>query len=196
MDDEVAIFEVGEHIGWQPPVLTTSRLQIRPLSLQDAPALHIIDSDPQMTRYTLWETHNTMQDTLDFIERYAASRVIEQVPDPLGVVQKNGILIGTVGAFWVAKPHGVMELGYNIGVDYWGQGYASEATQALIAYVFSHYDVTRLQARVFAENTASAKVMEKLNFRYEGMLRSLIYHRGQFKDVCMYSLLKTEWEYG
>ncbi len=189
-------FEIGEATAWQPPVLHTNRLVIRPLVLDDLEALFQIDSNPNMTRYTLWDTHETREDTHSFIVDYAASRIAEKVPDPLAVVLRDtNELVGSIGCFWSAMPNGVMELGYNIGEPYWGRGYAAESCETLIAYIFSHFDVERLQARIFTENSASSRVAEKLGFEYEGTLRSLLFHRSHFVDVRIYSMLRIEWEW-
>ena len=64
----------------------------------------------------------------------------------------------------------------------------------MIRYVFEEYAVERLQAQVFAGNDASERVLQKLGFTREGVLRSLVLRRGRWWDMVMYSLLRAEWE--
>jgi [ribosomal protein S5]-alanine N-acetyltransferase len=70
----------------------------------------------------------------------------------------------------------------------------TEAATAVLQYVFEEYAVERLQARVFVGNDASERVLQKLGFTREGVLRSLVLRRGRWCDIIMHSLLWMEWE--
>jgi ribosomal-protein-alanine N-acetyltransferase len=74
----------------------------------------------------------------------------------------------------------------------WGRGIATEASRAIVDYVFLHFDVERLQARCKRENVASARIMEKLGMRHEGVLRSAVYHQGRFWDVEYRAILRGD----
>ena len=100
---------------------------------------------------------------------------------------------GACGCFWAAKPHQTMELGYWIAEPFWGKGYTAEACRAVLELVFAEYAPERMQARVIDGNHASARVLAKLGFREEGVLRRSLLRRGNFEDVRMYSLLRDEW---
>ncbi|VTS00494.1 GNAT family N-acetyltransferase [Tuwongella immobilis] len=183
--------------SWNPPQLQTARLTIRPLVPNDAEAIFAFCSDSRMTEYTLWETHQSIADTMQFLREYAPSRYREQIPEPLGIVLRNDhsdSVIGTLGGFWISKSNGTMELGYAIAANFWGLGFATEASQALIDYLFTDYPIERLQARSMTPNRASYRVLEKLGFRYEGTMRSLIYRRGRYWDVGIFGMLRADWE--
>jgi ribosomal-protein-alanine N-acetyltransferase len=146
-----------------------------------------------MTQFTLWDTHHSYDATNYFIRDYASTRLEERVPDPLIVVLKDSNrIIGTLGCFWIDRQHRIMELGYNIGEVWWGNGYAAEGSKVLIEYAFSNYPIQRLQARIFSENAASYRVAEKLGMTFEGVLRSAIFRRGKHSDLCMFSILREE----
>src|SRR5262245_41201221 len=103
---------------WRPPIIETPRLILRPLAESDCDAVFAYASNSKMTRFTLWETHGSVADSLFFVRDYARSRYLEQVPEPLGIVLKNtpaAGVIGGIGCFWVSQTDGVMELGYNVG---------------------------------------------------------------------------------
>ena len=122
---------------------------------------------------------------------------VNREPDPLAIVLKGDPLdtmIGALGAHWISQPNETMEMGYSIAEPYWGKGLVAEACVALVRYVFNEFAVERLQARVFVGNDASERVMAKLGFAREGVLRRAILRRGQWWDVAMWSILRWEWE--
>jgi RimJ/RimL family protein N-acetyltransferase len=182
---------------WRPPTIETQRLILRPLDEADRDAVFRYASNPNMTRFTLWETHQSPTDSLFFVRDYARSRYLEQVPEPLGIVLKDeparGV-IGVLGCFWVSQPDGVMELGYNVGQPDSGRGIAVEASAALLDYVFAEYEVHRIQARIIEGNEASVRVAKKLGMHHDGTLRGFLFRRGRHMDVQICSLLRPEWE--
>jgi ribosomal-protein-alanine N-acetyltransferase len=184
-------------LDWAPPALETERLILRPITAADAPAVFLYASNPNLTRFTLFETHQTIDESRWFATDYARSRYASREPDPFGIVLKGDpvpTVIGALGAHWASQPNGTMELGYAIAEPYWGRGLVAEAARAVIRYVFTEYAVERLQARVIVGNDASERVLAKLGFAREGALRSLVLRRGRYWDVAMYSLLRAEWE--
>jgi RimJ/RimL family protein N-acetyltransferase len=82
------------------------------------------------------------------------------------------------------------ELGYWLGEPYWGKGIASAAVPVVVDFGFRELDLVRLQALVFARNTASAHVLEKCGFRLEGRLVKGIYKNGENIDGLMYARLR------
>lgn len=185
------------NLDWKPPTLESDRLILRPVTEEDATAVFLYASNPNLTRYTLFETHQSIEQSRWFVGSYAHSRYTAKEPDPLGIVIKEdpvGMIVGALGAFWVSQPNGTMEMGYSIAEPFWGRGYIPEACKALIDYVFAEYAVERLQSRVFVENVASERVLEKLGFRKEGVLRSFVFRRNQWWDIAMWSILRSEWQ--
>jgi ribosomal-protein-alanine N-acetyltransferase len=184
-------------LDWTPATLVTDRLILRPVTSNDAAAAFMYASNPNVTKFTLFETHQTIDDARWFVNDYRHSRYVNREPDPLAIVLKSdplGTMIGALGAHWVSQPNETMEMGYSIAEPYWGKGLMTEACTALVRYVFTEFAVERLQARVFVGNDASERVMAKLGFTREGVLRRAILRRGQWWDVAMWSTLRQEWE--
>jgi ribosomal-protein-alanine N-acetyltransferase len=180
--------------AWRPPVLETERLWLRPFVEDDVDALFAVARNPNVTRFTTWEAHRTPDDTLTFLRDYAHARYLEGVPDAYALVLKDGgALIGGAGARWATKANHCMEFGYWLAEPYWGRGLATEAGRALVAHVFATYDVERVQAHFIEGNHASGRVMEKLGMVFEGAHRHALFHRGEFKDVYCYAVLRGEW---
>lgn len=178
---------------WQPPKIETKRLVLREVRLSDKNAVFEYGKKPHISKYTLWEPHETVEDSVDFIEKYAFSNYEQQVPEPFAITLKgDDKLIGCVGCFWVSTKNKCMELAYVLNDDFWGKGIVAEAAQEVVNYCFKNFDIERIQCRCKAENIQSEKVMQKLGFKYEGLLRNEIYHRGKHWDMKYYSILRSE----
>lgn len=175
--------------NWRPPTFETQRLILRPIELDDADAIFNYAKNPNVSRYTLWEPHKSTQDSLAYIKEYIFDYYSQGVPEPFGIALKENPqkIIGTVGCFWTSKKAKAMELAYAIGEEHWGQGLVAEASQAVMEYCFKEFSLKRIQARCKAENKPSARVMEKIGMTYEGTLKSAVYHRERFWDMCYYA---------
>lgn len=180
--------------NWKPPKIETDRLVLRPIELTDAPAIFTYASNPEVSRYTLWEPHTKIEDSLDYIKDYVFPSYSNEVPEPFGIALKSDTqkIIGTVGCFWVSKSAKSMELAYAIGQDYWGQGLAAEASNAVMDFCFKKFDLKRIQARCKVENKSSARVMEKIGMTFEGTLRSAIFHRDRYWDMHYYAKVNNK----
>ncbi|MFP5518356.1 MAG: GNAT family N-acetyltransferase [Bdellovibrionia bacterium] len=192
--DEYYIAKIlkSEPPKWLPPTLKTDRLILRPINIGDAQSIFDYSKNPNVSRYTLWEPHRSLEDSKEFIQNYVFKYYQQAVPEPLGVALKEDVnkIIGTVGCFWTSKQAKAMELAYAFGEDYWGKGFAAEASQAMIDYCFKEFSLKRIQARCKIENKASSRVMEKIGMTYEGTLRSAVFHRGKYWDMSYYAKVK------
>lgn len=176
------------------PTLTTERLTLRPLRREDAADMFAYASDPEMAHYTLWEAHRTLADTRQFLT-YTLACYERGEPASWGVVlTATGRLIGTCGFVGWNMNHRRGEIGYAIARALWGQGLATEAARAVVDFGFRATTVYRLQALCMVENTASARVMEKLGMHYEGILRGFMVHKGHPSDMKMYATLRNDWD--
>jgi [ribosomal protein S5]-alanine N-acetyltransferase len=172
-----------------PPTLTTERLVLRPLTLADADALFAACSNPRLTEYTLFETHQTREASVSFLTQYAFANYLQGAIDPLGVALRESPsqLVGCCGIMLTDSPF-TRELGYWIAEPMWNRGYATEVVGELIRFAFEH-DAQRVQARVIVGNTASVRVLEKAGFQHEGTMRSALYRRQQFWDLHLFAIL-------
>ena len=85
------------------------------------------------------------------------------------------------------------EIGFIFHPDHQGHGYATEAARALIAHAFEHYDLHRVSGRLEPRNGASARVLEKLGMRREGLLIENEWVKGEWQSEAIYALLAREW---
>ena len=107
-------------------------------------------------------------------------------------LKKTGQVIGLLTL--IAKNHRKGEIGYGLGIDYRGQGYATEAAGALIDYAFFVLKYHRIQAIASSSNPASWRVMERLGMQREGRLREATFNAGKWFDLLYYGILKQEWQ--
>jgi ribosomal-protein-alanine N-acetyltransferase len=172
------------------PTLGTERLILRKMVLNDAEAVFAYASNSEVSRYTLWETHRSIEDSRAFLE--FATQKYENGGEPdWGIVYRgNGCLVGACGLVnWEAE-HARAEVGFVLSREYWGRGLMSEAVRAILRFGFERMNLNRIEARCIAENAASARVMEKAGMVYEGTLRQREYIKGTYRDIKLYAILK------
>ena len=172
------------------PTLETERLILRKMVLNDAEAVFAYASNSEVSRYTLWETHRSIEDSRAFLE--FATQKYENGGEPdWGIVYRgNGCLVGACGLVnWEAE-HARAEVGFVLSREYWGRGLMSEAVRAMLRFGFERMNLNRIEARCIAENAASARVMEKAGMVYEGTLHQREYIKGAYRDIKLYAILK------
>jgi RimJ/RimL family protein N-acetyltransferase len=174
--------------------LQTERLTLRPYSISDIPALLPLIGAREVAATTLRIPHPyTESDARSFIAG-TEEGLLSASELRLGIVlRESDTLCGGVG-LRIEAEHRRAELGYWIGVPYWGKGYATEAARALVDYGFGTLGLHRIFASHFANNPASARVLRKIGMRHEGSLRAHVLKWGEFLDLEMYGMVVADAE--
>lgn len=147
------------------PVLRTARLELRPLLLSDAPAVFDYAHIPEVSRWCTWDCHATLADAEGFLHWNATLDGIEQIPS-WGIVSiDDGRLLGTGGWFSRDPVTAEGEIGYVLGPDAWGHGYATECVAAILEWGASALGLRKATARTMSPNAASMRVLQKNGFR-------------------------------
>lgn len=171
---------------------TTERLTLRPYRASDARDLAREANHPEVARTLRDRFPNPY--TLDDARAWIARAAPERPPTTLAIAKReDDRLIGGIGVERlpdVARYCG--EVGYWLGPDHWGRGYAKEALAEFVVYLFETFDFERLEAWTFAPNVASRKVLEACAFRLEGITRRSSFKNGEHLDSCIYALLRVE----
>ena len=94
------------------------------------------------------------------------------------------------------RDHDRAELGYWIGVPYWGKGIATEAAREVVRYGFESLNLHRIFATVFPGNIASERILKNLGMKYEGCFRQHVKKWGEYRDSENYGILADEWRAG
>ena len=173
------------------PTIETDRLILRKMTLGDADAVFAYASDPEVTRYVIWDAHRTIEDSRAFLDLTA--RGYESGADlAWGIVYKGDHrFVGTCGFASLEPEHARAEIGYVISREYRGRGLAPEAVRAMIRFGYERMNLNRIEARCIAENAASARVMQKAGMTYEGTLRQREFIKGAYRDMELYAILKS-----
>lgn len=148
-------------------ILETKRLILRPWEEADAEILYEYAKDPKVGPAAGWPVHTSVDNSLDII------RNVLSAPETYAVVDKQtgcaigsiGIMIGSASNIGIPDTEG--EIGYWIGVPYWGQGLIPEAVQELLRYAFEELHLNKMWCGYFDGNTKSKRVQEKCGFQYQ-----------------------------
>jgi RimJ/RimL family protein N-acetyltransferase len=107
------------------------------------------------------------------------------------IEKKDGGKVGIIGYFLEGE---CLEIGYVVLPIERKKGYATEAVEIIVDFLFLSRDVVRIQADTDVRNRASQRVLEKVGFRKEGVLRKSAFIRGEWRDAAMFSILREEWK--
>ncbi len=102
-------------------------------------------------------------------------------------------VIGTVTLAWIEREHRRADVGFALAQSAWGKGYATEAVARLIEYAFDDMKLHRLGADVDPRNEPSLRLLERLGFVREGLLRERYHLGGEIQDSVIMGLLHPEW---
>lgn len=181
-----------------PLELSSERLLLRELQPQDTPALFALFSDPLTVEYTEWEPFQTLSDA-EWLVNWARNGA-EQEPRTVfvwGICWHNAEVTELIGVVTLSIRNssiGEASLGYILLRSTWGQGFATEAGRAVIAFGFHQLRLHRVTGACSPENQASARVLEKIGMRREGCLIKNKWEKGGWRDTAIFALLEDEWQ--
>ena len=172
-------------------ILESERVRLRQFTLGDVENLFQLDADPEVWKY-LRGTPPPREEILN----QGLPKLIKQYQEchPFGLWAAEKKDSGAFMGWFHFRPYHELpediELGYRLRKEFWGKGYATEMSQALVNQGFLHWDVSRAVAFTMPENLASIKVMEKVGLKYEYR-----FYREKFDiDLVKYGLTREEWE--
>jgi [ribosomal protein S5]-alanine N-acetyltransferase len=172
------------------PTLQTARLVLRPYREADIPELLPLIGTKEVSATTLRIAHPyTEQDAREFL-------ALTNDPQKLWLaitLRSDGRQIGGIGLRIEAQFQHA-EVGYWLGVPYWGQGYATEAAREMMRYGFEDLGLHRIFASHFKHNPASGRILQKLGMQHEGCQREHLRKWDQWVDSELYGILRHEWQ--
>jgi [ribosomal protein S5]-alanine N-acetyltransferase len=176
------------------PQLGTERLILRAVSMNDVDDVFAYASRPEVTRYTIFDYHRLRIESETFV-RSVLDGYARGVPPVWAIESREAArIIGTIAMKNLSEADSRVEVGYAIGPEFWGRGYVAEALRAVLAYAFGTMKLNRVEAKVVPAHTASRRVLEKCGFQFEGVLRQHEFVKGEFNDIAVYSILRSEYE--
>jgi RimJ/RimL family protein N-acetyltransferase len=168
-------------------VLETERLRLRRPTLADVKAITRLANDPRIAENTRRLPHPYSHDhAVQFVNAQAdAGR------ETVFLIERDYQPIGMVGIDW--REAEAPELGYWLGVDHWGQGFATEAARAVIDFTFEAFDIEHLISGARVANPASRNVLEKCGFQWSGVELHRFEALGSSTPVDRFRLTRGVW---
>lgn len=174
------------------PVLASDRVRLRGHRPDDFEDFYALYSDPRVMRYwsfPAWteraQAQPRFQSALD--GRDADVRLCWAI-----TAAGDDRLVGGVTLFAIDRAHRRAEIGYSLAAAHWGQGYARAALSLVIGHAFEPLGLHRLEADIDPRNEASCRLVERLGFQREGVLRERWHVAGELCDSALYGLLARE----
>ncbi len=175
--------------------IETERLVLRPLQPDDAAAVFRYRSDPEVYRYQHWEP-SSVSEVDEFIARMTTVE-----PDTPGTwyqvaicSRDTGQLIGDCGLRFPIERDHEAEFGISLAPEFHGMGYATEAVEAVLEYLFETLDKHRVFGSIDPRNLASLRLMERMGLRREAHFRESLWFKGEWADDVIYAMLRREWD--
>jgi RimJ/RimL family protein N-acetyltransferase len=166
---------------------------LRPWAIGDASKLAIIANNKKIAEnvrdgfpfpYSLKDAHDWLNVILP-----------ENNPPRFFAIIYNKQLVGNIGIITKTNIYRKnLEIGFFISEDSWGKGIATRAIKAAASYAFRDFDIVRVYAETFSDNTGSRKALEKAGFKLEAILKKNIVKNEIIKDSCIYSVLKEDFK--
>jgi ribosomal-protein-alanine N-acetyltransferase len=170
-------------------IIQTGRLDLQPATASDIAELVPLIGAREVAETTLRIPHPYEE---KHAREFLASPAKENELRLIIRLRSDGRLCGGIGLH-PDNDHKRAELGYWIGVPFWGSGYATEAARAVVGYGFQNFDLNRIFAAHFAGNDASGNVLRKIGMCYEGCMRQAVIKRDRFIDLERYAILRGDY---
>ncbi|XP_028080058.1 uncharacterized protein LOC114281705 [Camellia sinensis] len=168
--------------------MDSSKISLRPFKLSDADDFLSWAKDERVTHYLRWNKITSLEEALKYLQEVA-------IPHPW----RRSICLDdcSIGYISVRPESGNdrhrARVGYAIGAEYWRKGIVTVALKMAMSSVFKEFAyLVRVEALVEEENKGSQRVLEKVGFTKEGLLRKYGLNKGETRDMFVYSFLSTD----
>lgn len=179
---------------WHPDLpIVTDRLVLRLFSMDDLDDVWAYMRLPEVGRYMLWAARDR-EDSREALSRMVAETGLEKDGDYLTLaVTKAGAVLGHVELGLVSAEHQQGEVGYVFHPDHQGKGFATEAAREMLRLGFADMNLHRIIGRCSARNTASAKLLRRLDMRQEAHFVDYRKVNGEWREELVFAILERDW---
>jgi len=176
------------------PFIETERLRLRPFELTDAAGVQRLAGAREIADTTLLIPHPYPDGAAEtWISTHAGAFEKGESASFAITLRKSGELCGAIG-LGIQSLHCRAELGYWMGLPYWGKGFCTEAASGVLRFGFATLKLNRIFACHFKRNPASGRVLVKIGMRYEGASPQHVLKNGQFEDVELFGMVASDWQ--
>jgi len=166
-------------------LLEGKSVNLRVVEKEDLPLLADWSNNPEYLGEYVWLPQ---QSRTEWAKKYD-----DLTPDTkwFFIEKKDGTKIGTMFHWPIGN---LLEIGYVLIPSERRKGYCTEAVKIVLDYLFLSKNIVRIQAHTDARNMTSQKVLQNAGFRKEGTIRKSVFARGEWRDLCLYRILREEWK--
>ena len=171
------------------------RIRLRGMERHDIPRSFEWINDPEVNEGLAVYLPMSLRDEEQWFDQMAQR---DQAEKPMAIEARDGEgwkLIGNCGVFNIEWTNRSAELGIAVGEkSVWNQGYGTETMKLLLEHGFETLNLNRIYLRVYSTNPRAIHAYEKAGFVLEGTLREAVYRHGQYANVHIMSVLRSEWK--
>ena len=176
------------------PQLHTKRLHLRKLRLEDAVAISAYRGLSEVAKYQSWTTFGLKDATQLIVDQLTVkSAAADSWVQLMIVLTESGQPIGDCGIDFPSNAPQHVELGITLDPGYQNRGFACEAIEGVLSYVFGSLDMHRVSATTDAENKAAKNLFERIGFRQEAHFVEQVWFKGAWSSECVFAMLQREW---
>lgn len=171
--------------------ITTNRLVLRLFEKSDAEAVAKLCNNYNIYRNTLYLPYPySVYDALTWMERHLENFKADKAYEFAITDRETGLVYGAIA---LSNNQSFLngEIAYWIGEDYWGNGYATEAAEAMKQFAFQEKGYHKIFARYFGSNPASGRVLEKLGMHQEGILQDHVRKENRYEDLVYCGIINS-----
>lgn len=175
------------------PMLEGARIRLRGFRDDDLQDFYAMHSDPVVNRYWSFPAWTDMSQARDYFASAIGGRDASRMLC-WAIAERDGDrLVGSTTLFAINRVQGRAEIGYALRASHWARGYAQEGLRMALDHAFDALALRRVEADIDPRNTGSCKLVERMGFVREGLLRDRWQVGGEVSDSAMYGLLATDW---
>ncbi|KQT23302.1 GNAT family acetyltransferase [Chryseobacterium sp. Leaf405] len=173
--------------------LETERLLLRDITIDDKQAIFDYRSDVETNKFQSW-IPETLEDVESFIQRN--NKEFNQPESWYQVLITNRqtkAVIGDIGIHFFGIENLQVELGITLNKNFHGKGFASEALNRVVDFLFNDLKKHRIMTSIDPDNVDSMNLMERIGFRKEGHFVKSLFWKNNWVDDVIYALLQEDW---
>lgn len=180
------------HKGTQP--IETERILLRRFKLSDAEYMfNNWANDREIYRFFTRSPHSDLSQTEQIINEWVNAYSNDDCYNWAIELKEIGEIVGQISVVHLSEKYSLCEVGFTVGRSFWSKGIGTEALKAVINYLLKEIGINRIEGKHNVLNFPSGKVMEKSGMTFEGTMRQADINRsGEFSDLALYSILKTD----
>lgn len=169
--------------------------------------LELVDDDHAAAIFNLVEANrNYLQTWMPWVAHMTSDALMKEFVNGTKFRNANGtefsfviiyenVMVGRIGIYRIDSKNKIAELGYWIAEKFAGKGIITKSCGTLTTYCFNILNLNRVEIKCATKNFQSQKVPQRLNYKFEGILRQAEFHGNGFNDLNLYAMIKEDWSY-